>query len=91
VWEQLAPRWAEFAGRLPESLQERALGGITSLSTPEQAGAVRAFLEAHPIPGRERNVSQLLERLDVLVALRQREAAGLGDLLRSRTSPPSAG
>ncbi|MGQ0520695.1 MAG: M1 family metallopeptidase [Actinomycetota bacterium] len=91
VWPLLEERWDELTARLPESLQERALGGITSLSTPELAARVRAFLEAHPVQGRERTVSQLLERLDVLVALRGREAAGLGPLLRSRTSPPSAG
>ncbi|MGH9281762.1 MAG: ERAP1-like C-terminal domain-containing protein, partial [Acidimicrobiales bacterium] len=90
AWRLLTERWDEFTGRLPESLQERALGGITSLSTPELAAEVRAFLEAHRIASRERTVSQLLERLDVLVSLRQREAAGLGALLGSR-SPHYAG
>ena len=91
VWAEVKERWAELTGRLPENLQERALGGLTALSTPELAADVRAFLEAHPIAGRERSVSQLLERLDVAVALRAREAAGMGALLRSRSSPPSAG
>ena len=91
VWEEVKQRWDELRRRLPENLHERALGGTMALSTPELAADVRSFLEANPLPGRERTVAQQLEKLDVAVALREREGARLGALLRSRTSPPSAG
>lgn len=85
VWEVIKLRWDDLAAKLPENLHERAVGGVLTLSTPEQAADVRAFLEAHPLVGRERTVAQLLERLDVAVALRQREGPTLGDTLRSRS------
>ena len=84
VWETVKQRWDDLAAKLPENLHERAVGGVLTLSTPEQAADVRAFLEAHPLAGRERTVAQLLERLDVAVALRRREGRALGDSLRSR-------
>jgi hypothetical protein len=77
-------RWEELRRRLPENLHERALGGTLALSTPELAADVRRFLESNPLAGRERTVAQILEKLDVAVALRRREAPGLGELLRSR-------
>ena len=84
VWEVVKARWGELRQRLPENLHERALGGTLALSTPELAADVRAFLEANPLSGRERTVAQILEKLDVAVALRGREGPRLGDLLRSR-------
>jgi puromycin-sensitive aminopeptidase len=84
VWEVVKNRWEELRRRLPENLHERALGGTLALSTPELAADVRRFLESNPLAGRERTVAQILEKLDVAVALRRREAPGLGELLRSR-------
>ncbi|HVM01346.1 MAG TPA: M1 family aminopeptidase [Acidimicrobiales bacterium] len=91
VWAVVKRRWDELRRRLPENLHERALGGTTALSTPELAADVRAFLEANPLPGRERTVAQILEKLDVAVALRAREGPRLGGWLRTRPSPPPAG
>ena len=96
VWEVVKARWDELRRRLPENLHERALGGTLALSTPELAADVRDFLESHPLAGRERTVAQILEKLDVAVALRAREAPRLGALLRGRAqglwphSPPQA-
>ena len=84
VWEVVKARWDDLRQRLPENLHERALGGTLALSTPELAADVRSFLEANPLSGRERTVAQILEKLDVAVALRGREAPRLGDLLRRR-------
>ena len=83
VWEVVKQRWEDLTAKLPENLHERALGGVLSLSTTELAADVRSFLEAHPLASRARTVSQLLERLDVAVALRQRESPGLGDAFRA--------
>ena len=81
VWTEVKRRWGELAAKLPQNLHERALGGILALSTPEQAAEVRSFLEANPLPSRARTVAQLLERLDVMVALREREGPGLAPTL----------
>jgi len=83
VWEAVKAQWESLAAKLPQNLHERALGGVLALSTPELAADIRRFLEAHPLAGRARTVSQLLERLDVAVALRLREGPELGDALRS--------
>ncbi|HEX2699616.1 MAG TPA: M1 family metallopeptidase [Acidimicrobiales bacterium] len=83
VWDAVKRRWDDLAAKLPENLHERALGGVVSLSTPELASDIRSFLEAHPLPSRARTVSQLLERLDVAVALRRREGPTLGQALRT--------
>lgn len=91
AWEVVKQRWDDLAAKLPENLHERALGGVVALSTPELAADVRSFLSAHPIVSRQRTVAQLLERLDVAVALRRRDGHRLGDVLRSRPFPPSVG
>ncbi len=83
VWERIKAEWDNLTAKLPQNLHERALGGVLALSTPELAVDIRAFLEAHPLAGRARVVSQLLERLDVAVALRLREGSGLGEAFRS--------
>ena len=82
AWELVEAHWDELLARFPSSLHDRMLEGVIQLSRPAVAADVHAFLEAHPLPGKERAVAQLLERLDVAVAFRQREAAGLADLLR---------
>jgi hypothetical protein len=48
-----------------------------TLSTPEQAADVEAFIAAHPVPQAAKTVEQHLERLRVNVALREREAAAV--------------
>jgi len=81
TWEMVKEHWEHLLARLPESLHHRMLEGVTNLSRPETAADVHAFLESHPLAGKERAVEQLLERLDVAVAFRRRHAAGLADAL----------
>ncbi|MDP9404901.1 MAG: M1 family metallopeptidase [Actinomycetota bacterium] len=77
AWAAVKEHWDELLERIPDKLVDRMLEGVTTLSVPEVATDVRAFLEAHPAPSRQRTVEQLLERLDIAVALRRREAATL--------------
>jgi aminopeptidase N len=77
AWAFLEARWEEVLGRFPEPLFDRMLDGIVTHNTPEAAARIRAFLAAHPVPGRAKQVEQLLERLDVNVAFRAR-AQGSG-------------
>ena len=60
--------------RFPDNTISRLLGGVTTLSRPEQAADVEAFLADHPVPQAVKTIEQHLERLRVNVALREREA-----------------
>ena len=57
------------------------LEGIASQADAGLASRARAFLAAHPVKQGEKLVEQTLERLDVNVAFRQREAGGLASAL----------
>jgi puromycin-sensitive aminopeptidase len=72
TWDFVEAHWDELLARFPEPLLDRMLEGVLTHNTPEAAARVRAFLAARPVPGRARQVEQLLERLDVNVAFRER-------------------
>jgi hypothetical protein len=55
---------------------------VVTLSTPEHAADVEAFVAAHPVTQAAKTVEQHLERLQVNVGLRQREAGRVADHLR---------
>ncbi|HUR17372.1 MAG TPA: M1 family metallopeptidase [Acidimicrobiales bacterium] len=84
AWTLVKEHWDELIGRIPDKLVDRMLEGVTTLSVPELAADVRSFLEAHPAPSRQRTVAQLLERLDIAVAFRRREAPTLLSVLSRR-------
>ena len=50
------------------------LSGITALSKSDQAADVLAFFEDHEVPQGQLTLQQTLEKLQVNVALRDREA-----------------
>ena len=79
AWRLLKEHWDGLIDRFPDALHDRMLEGVTSLSTPELASDVHDFLDAHPLASKQKTVEQILERLDVAVAFRQREAGGLAD------------
>jgi puromycin-sensitive aminopeptidase len=76
AWAFLEQHWLDVLTRFPEALLDRMLDGTLVHNTPEAAARIRAFLDAHPVPGRARQVAQLLERLDVHVAFRERLTGG---------------
>ena len=81
AWQFVASNWDEMLKQYPSNSIVRMLGGIRSLSKPDQATEVRAFFESHDVPAGELTLRQHLERLDVNVAFRQREAARLAEWL----------
>jgi puromycin-sensitive aminopeptidase len=84
AWAFVKANWDRINDRFPDNTIPRLLGGIVTLSTPEQQADVETFLAAHPVPQGTKMVEQHLERLRVNVALRDREAERLGQhLLRS--------
>ncbi len=81
AWEFVKRRWEDITGRFPSNITPRILGGVTALSTPVLAADVRAFVAEHPLPQARKAVEQHLERLEVNVAFRQREAERLSSSL----------
>ncbi len=77
AWSFVTEHWGDINRQLPSQIIPRLLGGICALSTVESAAAVRAFLDAHPVPQGTLIVAQHLERLDVNVGLRARVQAAL--------------
>ncbi len=69
AWHWVEENWAYLQERLPPSLVARIFEGITALVDPTVAQAVHAFAAAHDLPLAGPRVDQLLERMDINVAL----------------------
>ncbi len=84
AWSWVSEHWDEIGERYPSNAIVRLLEGVRSLSAPEVADEVVAFFEDHDVPQGARTLSQHLERLQVNVALRAREAPRLARFLEDR-------
>jgi hypothetical protein len=82
AWAWTKEHWDELVERFPDNTIPRLLGGVVALSTPELAADVTAFVQAHPVAQATKTVEQHLERLQVNVGLRQREAGPVAAHLR---------
>lgn len=83
AWFFIAAEWDTINARFPSNSIARLLEGIRSLSEPGTAQEVLAFFETHEVPQGDKILAQHLERLEVNVALRRREADRLSsELLR---------
>jgi puromycin-sensitive aminopeptidase len=82
TWAWVKANWDRIVERYPDNTIPRLLGGVVTLSTPAQADDVRAFVAAHPVEQATKTVEQHLERLEVNVRLRQREAGPVAEHLR---------
>jgi puromycin-sensitive aminopeptidase len=69
AWNWVEQHWDELQVRLPPSLVARIFEGITALIDPGVAQAVHAFAASHDLPLAGPRVDQLLERMDINVAL----------------------
>ncbi len=81
VWRFVSENWDQMLEAFPDNAIVRMAGGIRSFSKPEMAAEVEKFFETHKVPTGELTMQQHLEKLRVNVALRQREAANLEQLL----------
>jgi puromycin-sensitive aminopeptidase len=77
AWSFIQRRWDDINERFPSNSIARMLGGIRSLHRPEVADTVFSFFTDHEVPQGEKTLAQHLERLQVNVALRAREATRL--------------
>ena len=74
AWDFTVANWDELARIFPSNSLARMLEGIVGMDRPEQAERVRSFLAAHPVPQGAKQIAQHLERLEINVAFRHREA-----------------
>jgi puromycin-sensitive aminopeptidase len=81
AWRLVHERWNEMNERFPSNSIVRMLHGIRSVSDPALAADVEAFVAEHPVPQGKHTLLQHLERMQVSVAFREREAARLAQLL----------
>jgi puromycin-sensitive aminopeptidase len=84
AWNWLKQHWDAVLTRFPHNTISRMLEGTTSLTQPEVAADVREFLAAHPVGHAQLQVRQILERLEINTAFRQREGPALGGALAAR-------
>jgi puromycin-sensitive aminopeptidase len=74
AWFFIQDEWETINERFPSNSIVRMLEGIRTLAAPEVASTVFAFFETHEVPQGDKILAQHLERLEVNVALRAREA-----------------
>ena len=81
AWRFVRDNWAAMLEAYPNNAIVRMLDGVKALSAPNVAADVAAFFDSHEVPQGELTLRQHLERLQVNVALREREAERLGAAL----------
>ena len=81
AWHFVRDNWEAMLEAYPNNAIVRMLDGVKALSQPDLATEVAAFFDDHDVPQGELTLRQHLERLRVNVALREREAKGLGAAL----------
>ncbi len=74
AWRLVHERWDEMNERFPSNSIVRMLSGIRTVSDPALAADIQAFTAEHPVPQAKQTLQQHLERMQVTVALREREA-----------------
>ena len=81
AWRFVRDNWAAMLEAYPSNAIVRMLDGVKALSVPDVAADVTAFFDDHEVPQGELTLRQHLERLQVNVALREREAERFGAAL----------
>jgi puromycin-sensitive aminopeptidase len=81
AWRFVRNNWDAMLEAYPNNAIVRMLDGVKSLSLPAVAADVAAFFDDHEVPQGQLTLLQHLERLQVNVALREREAGRLGAAL----------
>ena len=81
AWNFIKSHWDEMLEMYPDNSIVRMVSGIQALSKTEQAADVQEFFETHSVPTGQLTLEQHLERLDVNVASRVREAGPLAEWL----------
>ena len=78
AWQFIKDNWDKINDVFPSNSIVRMLSGITSLSKSEQADDIISFFEDHDVPQGQLTLKQMLEKLRVNVAYRERESDRFG-------------
>ena len=81
TWEWVVSHWDQLKAQLPAGLVTRIFDGIAGLADREVAESVHAFCAEHEIPLIGARIDQLLERMDMNVALAARLRGRLTEAL----------
>ena len=85
AWDFLSEHWDRLLSIFPTNYSlARMLEGVTALDRDGLAARVREFMAAHPLPQGAKQVAQHLERLDINLALRERESGRLAAAVLNR-------
>jgi puromycin-sensitive aminopeptidase len=84
TWEWVVSHWDQLKAQLPAGLLTRIFDGIAGLADADVAESVHAFCAEHEIPLIGARLDQLLERMDINVALAARLRGRLGGALGRR-------
>ncbi len=83
TWHRIRDRWDEVLASMPPQNSRRLLDQVHLRSEPDVAAEIRSWLQDHPIHGSRKFTPQVLERLQIRVGLREREAGRLAAALDS--------
>jgi puromycin-sensitive aminopeptidase len=72
AWRWLESRWEDLSSRLPTNLVLRVVEAVTAFVDGELAAAVHRFCETHELGVTELRLAQILERMDLNVAVASR-------------------
>ena len=83
TWKFVVEHWDFLVETLASSSIVRMLDGIAHLDLPEQVREIHEFFDTHSVPQGEKTLAQILERLRVSAALRERESERFSALVRA--------
>ncbi|MEO6989370.1 MAG: M1 family metallopeptidase [Aquihabitans sp.] len=82
VWAFVEHNWDVLNTRFPSASVPRLIDGIRGISDPDLAGRVVSFLDDHTVPQGASVIDQHQERMWVTVAVADRVASELAEVLR---------
>ncbi|MDQ4149684.1 MAG: M1 family metallopeptidase [Actinomycetota bacterium] len=81
VWEFVSRNWDAVSEGFPANSIVRMVDGVRAFTDRSLSERVHAFFDEHPVPQGEKTLKQILERLRVNVAFRERESERLAEAL----------
>jgi puromycin-sensitive aminopeptidase len=82
VWSWVESHWPQIKATFPTGLQARIFEGITTIVDPELAARIKQFCETNEMPLTGQRMDQLIERMDINVALSARLRSTLSSRLK---------
>ncbi|GBE25097.1 aminopeptidase N [bacterium BMS3Bbin02] len=77
TWERIKAQWDTVLAAMPKQNIRRMFDRVQNRSEPEVAKDIKAWIADHPLGAASTLIAQQMERLDVRVGLRSREATSL--------------